>query len=158
MKLFFLALYFVSSIFAVPLKESESIENISPLHFLDQHNNLITIQNDIKFIFFVSDMEASKVAHSFFVEKKETWMKQKKVVFISDIHKMPNLITKYVALPKMKSYPYPILLIQDEVRGKFFPQKKSFVTLLILKNFIVQEIIFLSSLEDFKQVLKKIES
>lgn len=146
MKLFFsIALLTFSALWSEPLKQGESLGQIGLLNFSDQHGNIISLPEKTRFVVFASDMEASKIAHAFFNEKKEAWMKEKQVVFLSDIHKMPSLITKYVAVPKMKSYPYPILLIQDDSRGQFFPKTKGNLTVLSTKELTILSISFINT-------------
>ncbi|WP_419671215.1 hypothetical protein [Aliarcobacter butzleri] len=45
---------------------------------------------------------------------------------------MPSLITKFIALPKMKKYSFPILLIDEENKVLFPVEEDGKITSLLL--------------------------
>ena len=59
---------------------------------------------------------------------------------------MPSFITKLFALPKMKKYPFSVLLINDE-RGKQFDKQTGKLTLYTLKKRIITSIKFIKPSE-----------
>lgn len=127
-----------------------------PLEELEDQNGILyTIPKDTKKVFFLSDMEASKILHTFMAPKDPDYLIEKKAVIISDIHKMPGLITKFVALPKMQSYNYRILLIRDNETGTPFPKEKNSITLLRIKKNKITEIRFIKNLEDLEKAFEE---
>lgn len=84
-------------------------------------------------VIFISDMDASKIIHPILEKEGKGYLEGKQAVLISDIHKMPSLITKFVALPKMKSYPYTLRLVREEKIADPFPRTKGSLTLIQLK-------------------------
>ena len=53
--------------------------------------------------------------------------------YISDISTMPSFITSMFAMPKMKKYPFSVMLINNDF-GKQFDRQKGKVTVYRLKN------------------------
>ncbi|TGK82119.1 hypothetical protein EHQ24_12675 [Leptospira noumeaensis] len=84
-------------------------------------------------VIFISDMDASKIIHPILEKEGKGYLEGKQAVLISDIHKMPSLITKFVALPKMKSYPYTLRLVREEKLADPYPRTKGSLTLIQLK-------------------------
>ena len=43
---------------------------------------------------------------------KENILEKNSAVYVADISGMPSLISKFIALPKMKKYPFSVLLLE----------------------------------------------
>ena len=117
----------------------------------NQHEEEVKITESTERVYFLSDMTASKILHAELEEKKKGYLNSISAVVFSDIHKMPSIITSFIALPKMRSYSYPILLITDEETGKIFPQESEKITLIKLKNKKIISIEFLENIEDLRK-------
>lgn len=79
-------------------------------------------------------MDASKIIHPILEKEGKGFLESKQAVLVSDIHRMPSLITKFVALPRMKSYPYTLRLVREEKLSDPFPRTKGSVTMILLKE------------------------
>lgn len=136
------------------LAETWKIGDEFPIRELeDQSESLKQIPEDISKVFFTADMSASKIVNSALGEEKPEFLSENKSVLISDIHRMPGLITKFIALPKMKKYPYRLHLIRDDKMGEPFPKQKEKITFLKLKQGKITEIQFLETKEEFLKAL-----
>lgn len=105
-------------------------------------------------VYFLSDMTASKILHAELEKKEKEYLSSKSAVVFSDIHKMPSIITRMIALPKMRSYSYPLLLITDEETGKIFPKETEKITFIKLKNMKIISIEFIGNQEEFQKSLE----
>ncbi|MBP7282038.1 MAG: hypothetical protein KBA66_10695 [Leptospiraceae bacterium] len=153
MRYFILILIFISTqLFGSPLTIGDELRL---LDYETQQDEKVSIPKETKTIVFTSEMEASKIAHEVFENLGDTYLKQKSAVFISDINRMPFLITKFVALPKMRSYKYTIHLIKDEGPGLIFPKEKGKLTVISLNEFKITSIQFVSNSEELKNYLEK---
>ncbi|XDD54451.1 hypothetical protein AB3N62_01180 [Leptospira sp. WS4.C2] len=85
-------------------------------------------------VLFISDMDASKIIHPILEKEGKGYLESKQAVLVSDIHRMPSLISKFVALPKMKSYPYTLRLVREEKIADPFPRTKGSLTLIQLRE------------------------
>jgi len=63
--------------------------------------------------------------------------------YISDISSMPSFIISMFAMPKMKKFPFSILLIKDDF-GKQFNRLEGKITIFKLKNHKIKSISFIS--------------
>ena len=97
---------------------------LAGLELADQHGEKHRIGPDVRTILFAGDMEASTVVNTLLGKKSADWLPANHAVFIADVHRMPSLITRFVAKPRMRGYPYRVLLIEDEATGAAFPQKR----------------------------------
>ncbi|TGL56341.1 hypothetical protein EHQ58_17080 [Leptospira ognonensis] len=102
--------------------------------YSDQFDKPSPLPNDLEKIIFISDMDASKISHPILLKEGNAYLEKYKTVIISDIHKMPSLISRFVALPKMREYPYTIRLIREEKIGDPFPRNKGQVTCIDIKS------------------------
>ncbi|TGL44473.1 hypothetical protein [Leptospira perdikensis] len=107
--------------------------NVLPeINYTNQWEEPSPIPAETTKIIFIADMDASKIIHPILEKEGKGYLESKQAVLISDIHRMPSLITKFVALPKMKSYPYTLRLVREEKIADPFPRTKGSLTLIQL--------------------------
>lgn len=143
---------FPFSVFAEELKIGSNIQSENLIQYEDQFGETKEISIDTKYLIFASDMEGTKIAHEFFEAKKGEFLLEKKAVFVGDIHRMPFIISKLIAIPKMRKYNYTIHLIRDDKKGEFFPKEKGKLTGFVLDKYTIKSLQTISSvkeLEDF---------
>ncbi|MCW7491785.1 hypothetical protein ND861_03875 [Leptospira sp. 2 VSF19] len=104
------------------------------INFTNQWEEPSPIPAETTKVIFIADMDASKIIHPILEKEGKGYLESKQAVLISDIHRMPTLITKFVALPKMKSYPYTLRLVKEEKIADPFPRTKGSLTLIQLKS------------------------
>ncbi len=121
---------------------------------VDQWDKEIVIPTDTEKLMFIADMEGSKLVVPALESKGDAYLAQKKAVLVSDIHRMPSIITRFVALPKMRSYPFTIRLIREEKLSDPYPRNKGQVTLLLIKQNVVTDIQFATSEEEVVKFLE----
>lgn len=153
MRLLLMFLFLLS--FSLSAEEWKKGDSFPIQELEDQLEVIRPIPNDTKKLFFISSMSASKIVHSVLEEKEPEYLPGLKAVLISDIHKMPSLITKFVALPKMKGYKYRIYLIRDDKTGQPFPREKDMITYINLKKGKITKIQYLANQEELKQALEE---
>lgn len=124
------------------------------INYTNQWEGPSPIPADTKKVLFISDMDASKIIHPLLEKEGKGYLESKQAVLISDIHRMPSLITKFVALPKMKSYPYTLRLVREETLSDPFPRTKGSVTLIHLKGGKITKIQISNREDEVKQFLE----
>ncbi|MCW7488649.1 hypothetical protein [Leptospira meyeri] len=108
--------------------------NVLPeINYTNQWEEPSPIPMETTKVIFIADMDASKIIHPILEKEGKGYLESKQAVLISDIHRMPSLISKFVALPKMKSYPYTLRLVREEKVADPFPRTKGSLTLIQLK-------------------------
>ena len=107
-------------------------KTLAELRLEDQHGDMHTIAPDTRMIVFAGDMDASKIVHALLGEREPDYLPRHRAVFIADIHRMPGFVTRFIALPRMRRYPYRMLLIRDDKTGERFARREGAVSIVTL--------------------------
>jgi hypothetical protein len=99
----------------------------------DQFKKSMEVENSDKLVIMAFEKDTSIGISTFLKAQSKDFMAKKQMKYISDISSMPSFVTSMFALPKMKKYPFSVMLIEDEF-GKQFNRKDAKVTLYKLKN------------------------
>ncbi|MCB1160763.1 MAG: hypothetical protein KDK45_24895 [Leptospiraceae bacterium] len=121
--------------------------------FKDQFDKSYTISKDLKYILFISSMEASKKVHAYLEKKGFDTIEKKSGILISDISGMPSIITFLFARPKMKQFKYRIFLIENKEEASIFPAKKEALNLFLLESGRVVSHEILTEMSELEQNL-----
>jgi len=76
-------------------------------------------------------------------------------VYIADISPMPGFIAEAFALPKMRKYPYTVLLIRDEEFGLKFPAQEGKITLLRFEGNILRAVEYVTTADELKKAIEQ---
>ncbi len=76
-----------------------------------------------------------------------------KAYYVADISGMPSLIAKFFALPKMKDYPFSVLLV-DEEQTKAFTKKEDNITVYTVTNGKISDIKYVKDAAGLDSVFK----
>jgi len=101
------------------------------------------------------EKETSAVVNECLSKQKSTYLSSHKAKYIADISQMPTFVADAFALPKMRKYPYVVLLIRDEEAGLKFPSQNQKITLIRSKDNIIQSIDYVSSEDELKTAIEK---
>jgi len=99
----------------------------------DQFEKSMEIKSSDKLVIMAFEKDVSIEISTFLKAQPKDFMAKEHLKYISDISTMPSFITSMFALPKMKKYPFSVMLIEDDF-GKQFNKKDEKVTLYKLKN------------------------
>jgi hypothetical protein len=124
----------------------------------DQNDKVRDITPETNLVIFVAEMDASKIVHEVLQSETEESLSKKKVIFVSDINKMPSLITRFIALPKMRGYSYPIALVREAGITQDLPREKGKVTLFFLQKMKVKKIEYIKDKEELKKSIVEVEN
>ena len=82
--------------------------------------------------------------------KAASYLKDTNTVYLADMHRMPSLITKFVALPQLREKAYDIVLGREEADLASFPREKGCLTLMSIKEQTIESIKFLCTEDELK--------
>ncbi len=142
-------------LFAKPLEVGGDWPTIS---LKDQNDKTRDVTPDIALVIFVAEMDPSKIVHEVLQTETEESLLKKRIVFVSDINKMPSLITRFIALPKMRGYSYPIALVREAGITQDLPREKGKVTLFYLQKMKVKKIDYINDKEELKKSILDLEN
>ncbi|MCG3688644.1 hypothetical protein ACOTWJ_04570 [Aliarcobacter butzleri] len=138
--------------FANPLAVDSTV---SELKIKDQFEKEHTLNANIKTILFASDKATSDMLRDYLLplSEKENILEKNNAVYIADISGMPSLISKYIALPKMKKYPFSILLLDDTNKDNFTKEDGKIIV-YTLDNLKVTNITKISTPQELANIIK----
>ena len=150
MKILFVTLLLITSLFA-ELKVGDSFPTLTLVNQFDEKIELKK-EGSLKIILsFEKDVSAG--IKTFLDTQEKNFLVDNNVVYISDISKMPSLITSWFAIPKMKQFDFKVALIYDEDEGKVLNRQEEKVTVMILNDNNITSIEFVNA-KDLATVLK----
>jgi hypothetical protein len=124
---------------SAPAQTLQAGTRISAFAIPDQHGREHRVDERVAAILFARDMDASRQIDAALRERGAT-LEDGRVVWISDLSRMPALITRFVAIPSMRGRPYRMLLDRDGAMTRDFPSAKGKITLLRLEGLRVTAI------------------
>ncbi len=123
---------------------------------LDQNDVPHTVDESVRVIFFAREMEGGKVIQALLAEQGPAYLTKNRALYVADIHEMPSLIAKMIAIPKMQDErPYPTLLDRDGKATAAFPSEEGRVTILKLNRLKVVGIEYRGSVAGLKEAVAK---
>lgn len=147
-KLFVLVLVFFIYGQADVLKVGDTI---TPFSLPDQFDVAHQVNSkDYKTIIVAFEKDTAVLMNEYLKTQATTFLIKKQALFISDIHTMPSFITKFFALPKMKEYPYSLLLIYDE--KEIFPKKENALTIIFTKDNHIEKIKYIENPNEIEKI------
>ncbi len=124
----------------------------------DQHGNQHEVDETTRLILFSNDKEGSNIVKNGLKKTYRNYLKNHNTVYIANISGMPGLIRKFVALPKMREYPYSILLDLRSSVTKDFPSQQDKATLIYIRNLRITDIQYIENPDLIKPVIEGIEN
>jgi hypothetical protein len=73
-----------------------------------------------------------------FATVDQAWLDARGVAYVADISGMPALVSRLMAVPRMRSRPYRVLLDRDGTRTRDLPREKGRATVLWLDDLTVR--------------------
>jgi hypothetical protein len=119
----------------------------------DQFEKENTIDSKIKTVIFSATKEESNTIKEFLASKDKNYLTNNNIAYVADITGMPSLISKWIAIPKMKNYNFSILLI-DEDNKSLFPVEQDKITIMTLENSKITDIKYIKTAQDLAATFK----
>lgn len=120
----------------------------------DQHGRAFTHERNMQTLLFVDSMDGKDLVRDVLDELHLSCLEGGRVVYLADISGMPAIISKLVAVPRMRKYAYPIWLDYTGVATDQLPAEEGAVTYVHLKGAAVQSIDFVDEAETLRARLQ----
>lgn len=88
-------------------------ERLAPWTLLDQHDVPYSLDAQTRILLVARDMDGARLLDAALQGRPEGYLEQRQAVFLADISRMPGVIATLFALPRMREYPYRILLDRE---------------------------------------------
>jgi hypothetical protein len=142
-------------IFLIAVAHAQTLEAVV---LEDQFGERAELNEQTRWLIFSYSMDGNKwVREAFLNEAVNTAkMKEQNILYVADIHEMPGVISKLVAIPKMKKYEYPVGLDTEGKVTSAWQQKENSLTVYKLKNLSVEEVTFYSEVDSLERWLVRV--
>ena len=131
-----------------------SANNLPAVTLPDQFETATPINQETEWIIFSMNHEVSDVINQAIEDLKITDIQSLKGAYVSDISKMPAMIAKMIALPKMKKYTFKVLLDKEGDITKTWPRKDLKATIISLKKLEIIEVVHTDQIAVIKKFLQ----
>lgn len=113
----------------------------------DQYANPFPHADNMQMLVFTDDMEASREVRDAMERVDPECYGSGKLVFIADVSGMPKLITRLIAIPKMRGYHFPIWLDYEGEATEALPVKEGAVSVIEVKDETITGIEYVQGME-----------
>ena len=137
------------------LQINSYISRLNEFKYVTPNDAAVKIPKDVKLVIISHEKGTGVLVNEYLEAQNEDYLQKNHVVFIADINKIPSLITKMVALPKLRKYKHPIYINYDERFEEIVPSKENMVTLVHVENSIIKNISYISTKEELKKAIEK---
>ena len=135
------------------IANSLTVGNTLPtLKIKDQFEKEHIVDANIKTIIFSATKSEGTTIKEFLLTKDKDYLTTNKAFYVADITGMPSIITNLIAMPKMKGYPFSVLLVDDSNKG-LFPVKEDMISVIKLDNSKITDVKYVKTAEELAKVL-----
>lgn len=152
--LLFLSLTFIALSAEIVTLNSD-ISLLDKYKYETPHSRPMKIPHKTKLVIVAFEKDTGATVNDYLNSKNKYYLQKNQAIFIADIHKMPSVITRMFALPKMKKYKHLIYLHYGEKFQDSIPNKDDKITLLHVENRKVVGITYISSQKELQAAIEK---
>jgi hypothetical protein len=99
----------------------------------DQFGKEFKFEPGLRFLLLGFDRNTSKQANLKLTNLGSGWLDKHGAIYVLDIHSMPS-VARWFAMPKMRKYPFRVVLAETETLLAPFPRKPERITVLALTS------------------------
>ena len=136
MKLYCLFSLLVSGLLA-PVAGAEPYgvgSELPALSLQDQHGDSHTLDGSVRVVLFSRDMDAGKVIQQALSQDGQALLDAHSAVYVADVSRMPGLVRRLIAKPRMRKRPYLMWLDEEGDATADLPSEEGLPTLLLLED------------------------
>ena len=116
-----------------------------PYTLNDQHGETHEFSPGTRMVIISFEKKSGKMVNRWLKEKPAEYLGDHRIDFIVEISGMPKLISKKIALPKMRKYRHLVLVASDKHFEETYPREKTKLTVILLgETGIVKDILFVA--------------
>jgi len=130
-------------------------DSLVPFTLDDQHGEPSSVDEKTRVVLFAADMDGGDLVGSALESDPSLQdLEQFGAVFVSDIHRMPALVTRLFALPSMRRRPYRMLLDREPGPTVRLPRQEGHVTVMRLDGLTVESVAYVADAEGIAVALR----
>jgi hypothetical protein len=107
---------------------------LPPLELPDPHGEAHALDASTRVILFSRDMDGGGVIQDALAADGAALLERQHAVYIADVSRMPGLVRRWIAKPRMRARPYRMLIDEEGEATADFPSLPERPTLLFLES------------------------
>lgn len=123
---------------------------LAPFSLPDQHGETRAVDASVRLVVLSRDMDGGSVVREALAKQgggAAAFLAAHGAVYVADVSRMPGLVRSLIALPRMRSRPYPVLLDEDGKATAALPSEEGRATVLWLDALHPQRVDFAATPE-----------
>jgi len=131
-----------------PVPEPLKIGNTLDFALLqDQYANPFVHEDNMEILLYADDMDTSRDVRDAIGRVEPACYEEGKLVFVANVSGMPSLITRLIALPKMRGYGFPIWLDYNGEATDALPVQEGFISVIRVKDGAIVSLEYVQGME-----------
>ncbi|RLT91526.1 MULTISPECIES: hypothetical protein [unclassified Ketobacter] len=119
----------------------------------DQYSNPFPHEDNMQVLLFTDDMQASRDVRDAMGRVAPDCYEQGRLVFVANVSGMPRLITRLIALPKMRGYGFPVWLDYEGEATAALPVQEDYVSVIHVEKGTIARIDYVRGMESVMNVI-----
>lgn len=140
---------------AETFQKASSLSQLDDFKYETPHKRPIKVPKSTQLVIFAFEKDTGALVNDYLVKQSPFYLPKHHAVFIADINRMPSIITKMFALPKMQKYKHPLYLHYTDQLERVVPHKEEKLTLARIKEGKVESIRYISTTAELKEAIEK---
>jgi hypothetical protein len=132
--------------------------SIEPLTLADQHGVERGVSAATRGVLLTRDMDAGGFVREALASEGAAQLERAGAVYVADVSRMPGLIRRMFAIPRMRQRGYPVLLDTEGAPTARFPAEAGKASWIRIDGLRVVEVRFLASADEVRAALIQPES
>jgi hypothetical protein len=116
----------------------------------DQHDRELELGLGTRLLVFAPDRAAAEQVHAVLSTRPADALASRKGIYLADISRMPGLIARVIAIPRMRDYAYPMALGRSENCCADIPRREGHISLIVLDRLTVRSVSFVDNAGAFR--------
>jgi hypothetical protein len=129
-------------------------DTLTESKFIDQFDQTHSVGKQTKMLFFAKSKHAGSLMTDIISDLASDHLHKQNAVYIADISGMPSLVSRFIALPRMRDITTPILLVREAENASWLPSKEDKVTVIKVVDGKVAQIDFTAEKERLRRLLE----
>jgi hypothetical protein len=128
---------------------------LRPMTLEDQHGKPAEVGASVRLLLVSRDMDGGNVVKEALADRGPSVLEERGAVYVADISGMPAMISRLIAVPRMRQRAYRVLLDRDGAATRDVPHVRGRPTLLALDAGRITRIAHLASAAELRAEIEK---
>lgn len=124
----------------------------------DQHGKSAEVGPAVRLLLVSRDMDGGNVVKEALADRGPSVLEERGAVYVADISGMPAMVSRFIAVPRMRQRAYRVLLDRDGAATRDVPHVRGKPTLLVLDAGRITRIAHPASAEELRAELERAPS